>query len=124
MIDDDDVEWDKGYNHAMKDVDGIKRKTFQTFYTWYGIKHNMTKHQINEKLISIGMKEYNKEFGQNKPFKTVREIQQDMERELVMSFSDTISVLQDRGMMMVLQKELNVDNAHAFLHKMGVEYDG
>jgi hypothetical protein len=112
---------DERYSDYMKDVDPIRKKTFNVFYDLHRQKTGMTKHAINEILVKIGIQEYNRELGEDN--KTVEDIRKSMNEIYNLTFTETLSVIQDRGLMVLLKEEFGTDNAYDFLHKVGVNPD-
>ncbi len=112
-----------GYSKMMSDVEKAKSLTFKTFYKVYCKKTGMTKHQVNEELIDLGIIDYNNYMKTS--CKDIDEVFKDMITEgglSGMTRMDTISALQDRGMMKILHDEYKADSAYEFLTSQGVEY--
>ena len=117
------VEGD-GYEAMMASVSGLRAKAYKTFYAWFENKTGMTKHRITEIMVDKGINDYNKCIKPSNTCKTIQDVQKDFAEEVDLSFADTLSSMQDRGMMVMVKELLGIDNAHDFLVKMGVETDG
>ena len=117
------VEGD-GYEAMMESVNGLRSKSYKTFYAWFENKTGMTKHRITEIMVDKGINDYNKCIKPNVDCKTILDVQKDFAEEVDLSFTDTLSSMQDRGLMVMIKELLGIDNAYDFLVKMGVETDG
>lgn len=116
------VEGD-GYEAMMNSVNGMRSKVYKTFYAWFGNKTGRTKHEITQIMVDKGINDYNKCIKPYVNCKTVLDVQKDFAEEVDLSFTDTLSSMQDRGMMVMVKELLGIDNAYDFLVKMGVETD-
>jgi len=109
-----------GYSAMMEDVDEMRKITFDTFYKEYMAKTGKTKHEINGELIGIGIGEYNKECKTE--CRDAVDVMNDMKQSVkVWTMGDTVSSLQDRGLIVLLQKEYGFDNAYEYLVDRGVD---
>jgi hypothetical protein len=117
------VEGD-GYEAMMDTVSGLRSKTYKTFYAWFENKTGRTKHEITKIMVDKGINDYNKCIKPNVDCKTILDVQKDFAEEVDLSFTDTLSSMQDRGLMVMIKELLGIDNAYDFLVKMGVETDG
>jgi hypothetical protein len=116
------VEGD-GYEAMMNSVNGMRSKVYKTFYAWFGNKTGRTKHEITQIMVDKGINDYNKCIKPYVNCKTILDVQKDFAEEVDLSFTDTLSSMQDRGMMVMVKELLGIDNAYDFLVKMGVETD-
>lgn len=114
----------EGYESMMESVNGLRSKTYKTFYAWFENKTGMTKHRITEVMVDKGIDDYNKCIKPDTKCKTILDVQKDFSRDVNLSFIDTLSSMQDRGLMVMIKELLGIDNAYDFLVKMGVETDG
>ena len=114
----------EGYESMMSTVSDTRSKTYKTFYAWFENKTGRTKHEITKIMVDKGINDYNKCIKPNVDCKTILDIQKDFAEEVDLSFTDTLSSMQDRGMMVMIKELLGIDNAYDFLVKMGVETDG
>ena len=114
------VEGD-GYEAMMASVNGLRAKAYKTFYAWFENKTGRTKHEITQIMVAKGIEDYNKCIKPNVDCKTIQDVQKDFAEEVDLSFADTLSSMQDRGMMVMVKELLGIDNAHDFLVKMGVD---
>jgi len=114
------VEGD-GYEAMMASVNGLRAKAYKTFYAWFENKTHRTKHEITQIMVAKGIEDYNKCIKPNVDCKTIQDVQKDFAEEVDLSFADTLSSMQDRGMMVMVKELLGIDNAHDFLVKMGVD---
>jgi hypothetical protein len=114
----------EGYESMMSTVNDTRSKTYKTFYAWFENKTGMTKHRITEVMVDKGIDDYNKCLKPDIKCKTILDVQKDFSRDVNLSFIDTLSSMQDRGLMVMIKELLGIDNAYDFLVKMGVETDG
>lgn len=114
---------DGGYNHMMREVKSIRDKTFEVFYDMCDKELKMSKHEVNEMLINMGIDDYNNHVKPEKKCSSVQDVVDDMSVAMDLSFSDVINALQDRGMLTYVIKKFNVSSAPEFLRSRGINVD-
>lgn len=112
-----------GYEGSMKEVEKARKLTWKHFYGLYLKEHpNKSIRQIDEKLIQIGIKNFNKQIEEDN--KTIDDVLNSMRGEFPkFNKNDTISFLKDRGLLVFLKDNYDINSAQEFLEHIGVNID-
>jgi len=102
-----------GYSEFMEEVKDVRDLTYRIVYEKYAEPKGMTKQQFYDMLIEMGLKDYSKHVV---TCNNIQAMKDDMKINCpYMTENECVSLLCDRGLMILAMKEYNVDSSHEIL---------